>query len=242
MMMELTWDETARLVGAIGESVLPVWLKRSKKLEGYSLWRGKPVVRRSFREELLEIFRFYDLENEKLYRYSRGHRLPTKEAECPVCGKVFSRGQYPYEGMMRHVYKWHKDVCRGYDYVKAYLDRILYRRYVDNILFRETSRLSIIPQRIRANMRTLEDFETVFADLMGDLAPIISEVKTTREEIPRELSEDQREIRELALSSGWGWLLLAVNIGEKVTAEDVELHMPDDGKITHEVHRFFQSA
>lgn len=238
--IELKWHEKARLLGVIGEAVFPAWLKRCKRLKGYTLWRRRPDVRESFRKQLLNEFWFYNLENEKLCRSPSGvfADLPAK---CPICGKAFSKGRDSRACMMLHVYKQHKDVCRGYDYVKAYLDRILFWKKIDNVLVREMPYRGamVLNAVVNEKIKTLDDFETVFSNLMVSLAPIIAEVKTSIVGKAGRLSDDQKETRALALNWGWGWLTLNVGIGERVTVELVGLQMPDEDKIIREVRKFF---
>jgi hypothetical protein len=216
-----------------------------EKLKEYELWRGKPVWRKSFRETLLGKFNFYNLENEKIYLSSSqwGKLPPPSPQKCPIYGRVFSRGRYPHVGMMRHVYKWHKDVCMGYDCAEAYLDLILYKKRVDNILFRSkySALLGGTHPDERERIKTFEDFEAVFADLMVGLAPITCEVKASSKGLPGRLSKDQEETKALAVKYGWGWLALGVCIGERVTAEVLELHMPNSGKIRRGVREFFRA-
>ena len=249
--IELDWHEVAQLFGLLGEVVLSAWLKRCEVLKEYRLWRGKPVERRSFRQALLGAFNFYNLENERFYRQRRVQPLLKRPVMCPICGRPFSKGMDPYAGMRRHVYRWHRDVCMGYDCVKAYLDLILYKRAVDNVLFKPRRSIPpgytcsveelMDPGELHRRIKTFEDFEAAFADLMVDLAPIICEVKAGSGELPKRLSRDQDEVKVLAVKYGWGWLTLSVCIGRRVTAEALELHMPDSGKIKRGVHEFFQA-
>ena len=255
MKYYLNWNTNTQLIGVIGEAVLSDWLKKREEFKKYKPWRSKPIPRESFRKSMIDIFSRFNLRNEMFYQEdSEGLRLTFFLEEyiekCTICGKTF-KAQDPFKAdrdLELHLYKSHRDICRGYNYIENYFNYILYNKRIDNILVKinpleEWKPRGKLLDKVK-KIKTIKDFQAILEEIVLKMAPIAVEIKSKLVLSERRspeclLSLFEKETKKRILDFGWGWLFLKVEIGKRLSAEDIELYWPNNKKIKQGIAKHF---